>query len=139
MAFPLIVLDASAALALLLSDEEGKEVENMLSDTICHNGQIFVPSLFWFEVGNGMLMAERRNRISAADSSTADQYLSQLPIVTHAVADIAVRRGVTDLSRKHGLSLYDASYLELAVRCQAPLKTFDKHLLGIRDSVPLIC
>lgn len=138
MALPLLVLDASAALALLLADEEGMETEELLADTIERNGQILVPSLFWFEVGNGILVAERRGRISPEVSSRADHYLSQLPIVTHAPLDRETRGRISELSRTYGLSYYDAGYLELAIRYQACLKTFDKHLLSIRESVPLI-
>ncbi|MBT3273116.1 MAG: type II toxin-antitoxin system VapC family toxin [Spirochaetales bacterium] len=138
MGFPLVVLDASAALALLLADEEGKSVEDILIETISLNGQIFVPELFWYELGNGMITAGKRGKVSQADSEKANSYLSQLPIITYACSDPQVRQHILALSREHDLSYYDASYLELAMRFQAPLKTFDKHLLKLKKSISLI-
>ena len=41
-------------------------------------------------------------------------------------------------ARKHGISWYDASYVELMVRLRAPLKSFDEHILGLKDAYPLI-
>jgi predicted nucleic acid-binding protein len=60
MAFALVVLDASAAPSLLLPEEEGDAVAAIIAETIDGNGQIFVPGLFWHELGNGLLSAERR-------------------------------------------------------------------------------
>ena len=51
MAYALVVLDASAALALVLAEDEGEEVAELINNTISINGQIFVPGLFWYEMG----------------------------------------------------------------------------------------
>ena len=50
MPFPLVVLDASAALALLLAEEKGAEVATVIEEVIENNGQIFVPGVFWYEL-----------------------------------------------------------------------------------------
>ncbi len=65
MAFPLVVLDASAALALLLADEEGSEIAKVVENTINLNGQLFVPGIFWYELGNGMLSADTAMRATS--------------------------------------------------------------------------
>ena len=57
-----IVLDASAVLALVLAENEGTDVEKLIRDTVSINGQIFVPGLFWYELGNGLLVAECRKQ-----------------------------------------------------------------------------
>ena len=134
----LIVLDASAALALLLAENEGKEVEEILTDTISINGQIFVPGLFWYELGNALLMAERNNRIDRASNITAMSSFARLPIVTHQETDFAGHNRTMGLARETGLTYYDASYLELAVRYEAPLKSFDTHIVNLKASYPLI-
>ncbi len=89
MPHALIVMDASAALALLLAEDEGTEVEEILNATISINGQIFVPGLFWYELGNALLMAERNNRIDRASNITAMSSFARLPIVTHQETDFA--------------------------------------------------
>lgn len=138
MPHALIVMDASAALALLLAEDEGTEVEEILNATISINGQIFVPGLFWYELGNALLMAERNNRIDRASNITAMSSFARLPIVTHQETDFAGHNRTMGLARETGLTYYDASYLELAVRYEAPLKSFDTHIVNLKASYPLI-
>jgi len=138
MPHSLIVLHASAALALLFAENEGTEIEEILNDTISINGQIFVPGLFWFELGSALLMAERKNRIDRQSNITAVASFARLPIVTHQESDYTIRNRIMDLARETGLTYYDASYLELAVRYEAPLKSFDTHILDLKPSFPLI-
>ena len=138
MAHPLLVVDASAAAALLLAEEEGEEVAELIRNTIAVNGQIFVPGLFWFELGNVLVTAERADRLTARSSSQALSDFTRLPIVTHQQSDLPAADRILTLSREHGLTYYDASYLELALRFQAPLKSSDSHLLSLRTVFPLI-
>jgi predicted nucleic acid-binding protein len=138
MAYGLIILDASAALAMLLAEAEGTEVAELISDTTVINGQIFVPALFWYELGNGLLMAEQTNRITSQASSTAVFSLNQLPIVTRNEMDLPIFNSTMKLAGENGLTFYDAGYLELALRFKAPLKSFDTHLLNLKSLFPLI-
>jgi len=138
MSFPLIVLDASAALALVLTDEEGARIAAIVEDTINGNGQIFVPGIFWYELGNGLLTAERRNRLSRQEVGAAGGHLARLPIVTHIPSDWADHQRTYQLARTHALSFYDASYLELALRYQAILASCDAHLIGLQGAYPQV-
>lgn len=138
MAHPLVVLDASAAAALLLAEDKGEEVAELISDTVAINGQIFVPGLFWFELGNVLLTAERADRLTPQSSARALSEFARLPIVTHQQSGITAENRILNLSRENGLTYYDASYLELALRFQAPLKSYDTHLVELRSSFPLI-
>ena len=140
MPYTLVVLDASAALALVLAENEGAEIEEIISGTISINGQIFVPGLFWYELGNGLLMAERKNRISPQTNSAAVSSFARLPIVTHqgGETDYSIHHRIIGLARDNGLTYYDASYLELAMRYEAPLKSFDTHLVKLKASFALI-
>ncbi|OAM87338.1 hypothetical protein AW736_24090 [Termitidicoccus mucosus] len=80
------------------------------------------------EVANGLIMAERRKRASQADITEALHLVAALPVVTddetaqHAVSDTAA------LARQYGLTIYDAAYLELAMRRGASLATSDSAL-----------
>jgi len=138
MGFPLIVLDASAALALLLAEQEGGKAAALIEKTIDRNGQIFVPGVFWHELGNGMLTAERQNRMNRRQITDAEGYFSRLPIVTQGFSDPVHRQKTYELAREHELSFYDASYLELALRLQASLATCDAHLAGLKSLYPRV-
>jgi predicted nucleic acid-binding protein len=138
MAHALIVLDASAALALVLTEAEGQEVAELIGDTMSVNGQIFVPGLFWYELGNGLLMAERADRIALGSSSAALSSFSRLPVVAQQQGDFPTMVRITGLAQENDLTYYDASYLEVALRFGAPLKSFDAHLNKLKDSFPLI-
>jgi len=138
MAYALLVLDASAALALVLAEAEGAEVAELIENTISINGQIFVPELFWYELGNGLLMAERADRIAPRSNSMAISIFTRLPIITNQETSFPIYNRVMSLARDNGLTYYDASYLELALRFEAPLKSFDTHLRNLKTSFPLI-
>jgi predicted nucleic acid-binding protein len=138
MAYSLIVVDASAALALLLAEDEAREVAQLIHDTIAMNGQIFVPGLFWYELGNALVMAERADRLTAQSSSVAVSEIARLPIVIHQQSDFPTADRVLKLSRENELTYSDASYLELALRFQAPLKSYNAQLIKLRVSFPLI-
>jgi len=138
MQFPLLVLDASAALALLLAEKDGSEVAEVLEDTINSNGQVLVPGIFWYELGNGLLDAERRRRLSRQELTAAERCFSRLPIVTHTACDEEDRQSIFRLARKHELSFYDSSYLELALRHQATLVTCDVHLMRLKGTYPQV-
>jgi predicted nucleic acid-binding protein len=138
MTYALIVLDASAALALVLAEDEGEEVAVLISHTTSINGQIFVPGLFWYELGNGLIEAERIDRMTPKTTSVAVSSFARLPIITHQQTDPLICSRVMDLARDNGLTYYDASYLELALRFEAPLKSFDPHLQNLKSSFPLI-
>jgi len=135
---PLLVLDASAALALMFADEEGEEVETLLGELVARNGQIFVPSLFWYELGNGILSAGRTGRIDEAASGETTAYFGRLPIVTESDLSDAVRSRIHSLVPSHELTYYDAAYLELSERLACRLKTFDRHLLALQPRFPQI-
>ncbi len=85
-----------------------------------------VPAIWRLEVANTLLVAERRKRISQADSDGAVQRLAALPIRSD---DRELEVGSEfSLARATGLSAYDASYLFCATRLALPLATIDRQL-----------
>ena len=130
---PLLVVDASAALAVVFTNEEGAEVETLFRELIAQNGQIHVPSLFWYELGNGLLAAERSGRIDEQQSGDAVAVFDRLPIVTDSELSHAVRSRIAGFAGTHKLTFYEAAYLELSERLLCPLKTFDGHLLALKS------
>jgi predicted nucleic acid-binding protein len=84
-----------------------------------------VPALFWHELANVMLVNERRGRITPELSRKAIQLVEKMLPSTDKIIDTGA---ILALGRQHGLSAYDAAYLELAKRIGAPLATLDRKL-----------
>ena len=86
-----------------------------------------MPDLFWHEVRSVLLIGERKGRIEVGATNDHMKDIRTLSIETDADQDDAA---VSTLSRQHGLSGYDAAYLETAIRRKARLSTLDKGWLS---------
>lgn len=120
------VLDCSVAMGWCFEDEADPYSDAVLGD-LADAGAV-VPSIWPLEVANVLLTAERRKRISKAQSRRFLELLQGLPI---SVDDASVSRawdGALSLARDHDLSAYDAAYLELAMREGLPIATRDDLL-----------
>jgi predicted nucleic acid-binding protein len=124
-----LVLDGSAALGLLLPDESQSPAARKLRAALDSAVRIHVPAHWWSEMANGLLVAERRKRLTQA---LATEMLTLLPALHVTTDDEPPERGVlasVALARQHGLTAYDAVYLELAIRQGAALASQDGDLL----------
>jgi predicted nucleic acid-binding protein len=121
-----LVLDCSVALAWCFPDEQAPYPQSVL-DSLAATAAA-VPSLWFLEVANALLVGERRGRCTAADVATWLGFLGALPI--HADPETTARAwsDTLRLARTYNLSAYDASYLELAVRHGLPLAALDGKL-----------
>jgi len=79
-------------------------------------------------VGNVLLVAERKNRLSQASIVRFLGFLGGLPITVEQETPERMLREIVSLAREHRLSTYDASYLDLAMRLDLPLATLDASL-----------
>ncbi|MEK7407454.1 MAG: type II toxin-antitoxin system VapC family toxin [Acidobacteriota bacterium] len=122
------VLDASVALAWCFEDEASAETEGVLEQLGA--SAAVVPSVWPLEVANALLVAERRKRVSRAKVAASLNVLRGLPISVDKETPARAFEGVLPLAREHGLSVYDAAYLELAIREGLPLATVDQGLKG---------
>jgi predicted nucleic acid-binding protein len=123
-----LVIDGSTALGFLLSDEQPDLALKVLA-AMENGAPTIVPAHWWVEVANGLIMAERRKRASQADIAEAFNLVAALPVVTD---DETAQRSVSDtaaLARQYGLTIYDAAYLELAMRRGAKLASTDGDLV----------
>ena len=118
-----LVLDASVANAWIFEDESHPRADAALADVLNIGG--FVTRHWHLEVRNALIVGERRGRISLRDSIRGLLYLSGLSLQTDTEADLDAAFG---LARLYGLSMYDAMYLELALRKRLPLATLDRGL-----------
>ena len=122
-----LVLDGSVTLAWSLSDESSDYADRVLEDLATHPA--LVPSIWLLEVANALLVAERLNRCTVAESAGIIAVLGSLPIAIEASTAERAFGDVTNLGRAHGLSAYDAAYLDLAIRHGIPLATLDERLI----------
>ena len=124
-----LVLDASMVLSWHLKRQYPDELvlaQSALRE-VASQGAI-VPGLCFSEVGNGLLVSERR-RLTDADQIAAFQMdLGQLKISLDSASPSATLSRVLSLVGSYGLTAYDATYLELALRTGSPLATFDQKL-----------
>ena len=120
------VVDASVSAAWLVPDEATPVTEAVLRATATHD--LWVPALWLLEVGNLLLRAQRRRRITGAKRLELVAAASALRIRVdrESVSLIAIDA----LAARHQLSAYDAAYLELALRRDLPLATLDDALLA---------
>ncbi len=121
-----LVLDCSMTLAWILEDERPELVANVL-DRVVEEGAL-APTLWPLEVGNALLVAERRGRLSAGNRVEALRDLAELPITLDDETAGRAWREIMRLAETHNLTLYDAAYLELALRRGLVLATLDKAL-----------
>ncbi len=141
--FPMAVLDASYFLSAILadfSDGKSEEAKAFIADLIGKNGQIVVPQLFWFEIGNVLVHAARPKKdgspakITRIQLAALERNIAALPIYTDPQPDAEIRLRIRDIALSEGLSYYDASYLELARRDSIVLKTWDEALQAAYDT-----
>jgi predicted nucleic acid-binding protein len=122
-----LVLDASLALAWCFPDEKSAVSEATL-DLLSSGGEAFVPVLWPLEVGNALLVAERRKRVTIAQVTAVLQRIAQLPIAVVPLTTDRAFGSILYLARQEQLTEYDAAYLELALREGLPLATLDDDL-----------
>jgi predicted nucleic acid-binding protein len=106
---------------------EGDGATEALLDEVAAEGAA-APGVWPLEIANVLLRAERAKRITSDERRRALATLAALPI--HIDADTAVQAWdrTLNLAEAQGLTLYDASYLELALRLSLPLASLDRTL-----------
>ena len=120
------VLDSSVALAWVLPGE-GTDATDIVLDEIAADGAA-APGLWPLEIANVLLQAEKARRITQEERRRALTTLAALPV--HIDPDTAAQAWsrTLALAEAQGLTLYDASYLELALRLALPLASLDRKL-----------
>jgi len=121
-----IILDCSVTVSWFIPDEFSKNSLN-IKDKIREKGAI-VPTIWSLEVGNVLLISERRKRITKEQRQTALYILNDLPIKTDELTFKNAWFETIELAERFNLTLYDACYLELSLRCNSKLATFDNNL-----------
>jgi predicted nucleic acid-binding protein len=121
------VIDASFVAGLFLPDETSDKVAAMARDLV--KEEAAAPDFLQLELTNILIVASRRKRISASQLKQLSDAFDQLPIVYHGALTAPQRAEILRLAAKHGLTAYDAAYLELAMRLGLALVSLDKSLI----------
>jgi len=116
---------------ILLAEEALAELASVVA---------FVPAIWYAEVANGLLRGERQGMIPPAQTAFFLNDLSQANIEADTESPPSRQARVLALARTHGLTAYDATYLELALRLSLPLATLDDDLRNAAqgEGVPLL-
>jgi predicted nucleic acid-binding protein len=121
-----VVLDCSTALAWCFPGEKAEYPQAVLDSL--DSVTAFVPSIWPLEVANALLVGERRKRCTQADTSAWTGFLQSLPITVDDETTARAWGDILTLALSQNLSVYDATYLELALRRALPLATLDDRL-----------
>ena len=127
-----LVLDASLALQWFLEDESGRQYGLSVLASLSRKRAV-VPILWFYEVGNGLLMAYRRKRITFDQIDGFLTRLKALPIDAAQQVPTEILESPA-IAQKHSLTNYDAAYLALAMRFRLPLATTDADPGGRRPA-----
>lgn len=122
-------LDCSMTMAWCFEDEATPYSESVLEALA--DGEAIVPPIWSLEVANVLVVGERKKRLLPAQSLRFVELLQNLPITLDTEARPLGE--ILGLAREQGLSSYDASYLDLAVRTGLPLASLDGGLLEAAD------
>ncbi len=121
-----LVIDASVAMSWCFPDERSDYAHRVLDELEHRRG--VVPGLWPLELANALLVGERRNRLSPAEVSRFLKLVKGLSLTIDTQTSQRALADTLPLARAHGLSAYDAVYLELAMREGLTLATLDKKL-----------
>ena len=123
-----VVLDCSVTVAWFFEDEFSRYSERVRQSLSLEGAVAVTPVIWSAEVTNVLFQAERRKRIEPEKVTQALGILARMPIDTDLLP-IGSMLQVLHLCRTHGLTAYDALYLELALRRNIPLASQDKLLV----------
>jgi predicted nucleic acid-binding protein len=120
------ILDCSIAMAWCFEDEASPAGDALLERLV--TGSAVVPPLWYWEVANVLNVAARRGRLTGQDVAARLALLGALAIVADDDATARAWRETLLLAEAETLTVYDAAYLELALRRNLPLASHDRAL-----------
>lgn len=123
---PNFVVDCSVAMAWCFLDEATPETKQLFKRT--SDESVLVPALWFLEVTNTLVMAERKSRIGLNEVGHFISLINTFDLEVETHDPEVTFTHLLPLCRTHSLTSYDAVYLDLAIRRQLPLATLDESL-----------
>ena len=121
------VIDASVAIALISPDEQTDAVFALFDRMMDHGA--FAPTLWLFETANAARYKWAKSAIASASLREGIEKIHGFPVELVELEPRNISGSVLTLALRHKLTIYDASYLNLAIMLSLPLATFDKELI----------
>lgn len=133
-----LVIDASMTVAWLFAAERAEAPRAVLR-RVAREGAV-VPSLWKLEVGNVLRNAVRRKTCTSGYAGRCLARLARLQIAVDPETDAHAWGRTRELSTAHDLTVYDAAYLELAIRRSRALASCDTDVIaaGRREGVEVL-
>ena len=120
------VIDNSVVMAWCFNDEDSTYGDDVLESF--ESCTAIAPAIWPLEIGNILVMAERRKRLSKSACIHFLALINDLPIIVVQETPERMTKEILSLARERGISTYDASYLDLAMRNGLPIATQDSGL-----------
>jgi predicted nucleic acid-binding protein len=130
------VLDCSVSISWIFPDEHSDYAEEVLR--LLESQQAIVPSIWFLEMANVLLVGERRKRITQTQTTQALSLLNALDILVDNRTENQAFNATLALGREQGIAAYDSAYLELAMRLQIPLATLDERLAAAANRCEVV-
>ncbi len=121
------VIDASIGFSWVHPHQATEETDRLL-DSLEEGAVVVVPFIWFLEVANALLVAVRRKKLTGQERLSALNHLKRLKLTVDTESPGIAFGTLSELAETHVLSIYDASYLELALRRQLPLASRDGAL-----------
>ena len=118
------VIDASVVIAWVFKEE--RAIAELTLARI-QAEEAIAPTLWWYELRNVLVLGERQGRLTERETARFLRDISRFAITIDSSPD---EIQVLALARRHRLTVYDAAYLELALREALPMATLDEALAG---------
>ena len=128
-----LVLDSSVTLAWCFEDERTDATDALLERVVKSGAE--APALWPLEVLNALAMAERRGRIQPDQRLRLTGLIHDLPVSIDVETASLAWAATSRLATRHRLTIYGATYLELAQRLGLPLATLDMDLRAAADAL----
>lgn len=120
-----VVLDASIAIGWMVDTPTPRLALRALH--LLRSGTVgVVPDLWYYEVCNALITAERRGRASTQTVSSHVRDIERLAAFLEVSP--TTPSALITAARQSALTAYDAAYFELALRRNLPLATLDDRL-----------
>lgn len=119
-------------------EDESDDYADWLLGTLDAVERILVPSIWPTEIANVLAIGERRKRLSPGEMTQFLNLLDRFPIEVDGRSPYSAMHDVLGVARDYGISAYDASYIELAIRASLPLATLDAALRKVASRLGLV-
>jgi predicted nucleic acid-binding protein len=123
-------LDASVGAKWFFDDEDNSSKAKKLAEGfLTGQFELVVSSLYFYELGNALVIAARSGRVTPEWGLEALDILHDMDLTTVAVHDRV--DAIFALGYQLDISFYDASYILAAEDCGYPLVTADRRLYNV--------